>query len=1098
MPGSKNAGKVWKGFSTQDHTRARKQLYRGTFWNQYYIPHARQYLPIQEWRLSSSWGRPGSAWIKADQTPSSKTKAEEKEEEDWYSRYQLQKKKQYDEFMKKMEEDPIGMLFGRKWADWVDGAEARFSHSSDAKDQVTGSASKNGWCTWDLRERPQTTNQEPLKEKSPYRKSPSQSQNVEGRNPEYEIDPITNRRVKKMNLTPKEPVQSDITGTFKVSQGPPSAACDPTHRTQQASEILVKPFQPPKTDLSPPQTHYKDSSPSTSVEGGSAGHKAKDTSDWLAQEGFGQEKIAKIDKQSVPDAKVQTPKIPDGRLESALDRHLQVKVLREQSPDLTKLQYKPEEKKTEDVDLLRSSDVRASAGLRGRPARPAKESDAEKQSRQRKLEDQYHNGSLRREKQLAQEVAEASQQGSQDAQNQRQDGKSYIQTNKDIRPEIRSAEISREWVNNISEPPLKSQTTETCKPTVQASTSVKLDKIQAQIVPLKTRLDSVKADYDALRQRWLDEKRRKEEMTAKKLRDIHEAEINSQKMAMEASETRHGNGVDSCGSSTGGGNATNKPATSLQSYLPGEGDMASNVHEFARRDRWYKKKAPHADQEMDAKLQRLVNDRALIREVRDIYEETYGTIDTKHRQAALDEVKPMSGRSPSSYASDGISQPAQNAHARNASVIPDPSNISPSPLERDTHDFKNYTPSQTTQTSKHSSSSDPLATVQRLFQALRQVQTLVQENRSHLQQLSNPSESQLSSISESSNALAIIQKLFIELRRAQDVVQDQRVDIEQPAELEGSTTQMQALEGRGQSAKDEASKPAADNQSLSEEVPAKGVSDTTYLVNTAKLSDCHTMPASKSINSDSKDVNAPCIYRILAFDSTQKKVISSETTSVAPFSKEQRLLPAEALKIVNNPGRFLPDLMALHNKGYIVVSGTGKTLILKKPASLAEVEQSEHEEALKDINPIDGTLTYQAGHPTLVLKGASKTPFSPEESSSPGEARNAQDMEHPVPRPETPPAPEQPESTSTDSATEPSSAPTSASNLPPSDKVRREEAVFSGPARGNWHDAENKRISKKSKRAMKRSKRLKNMLWTGTLTAACCYAVGVISQMLQH
>ena len=1098
-PGSKNAGKVWKGFSTHDHTRARKQLYRGTFWTQHYTPHVRRYLPIQEWRLSSSWGRSGSDWIKPDQAPTSKTKAEEKTEEDWYSRYQLQKKRQYDDFMKKMEEDPIGMLFGRKWADWVDGAEARFSHPSDAKDRGMGSASKNGWPIWEFRDRPQRSSQEPFEEKSTSRKPPLQGQNTEGKSPEYEIDPITNRRVKKMNVTPEEAVRSDMTGTIKVSQGPVSAARDHTYRTQQASEIPVKPFVPLETNVSSTQTPKKEVSSSTSAEEASSSHEAQDTSGWLAQEGFGQKQVFKVDKQSEPDIEAQKPTNADQRLESALDRHFRVKVSKVQDPNHATLQYKPEEKKTEDVDLLRSSDVRASAGLRGRLA---KENDVEKQSRQRKLEEEYHNGSLRREKQLAQEVAEASRHQSQNAHIEREDGESSVKMKEVGKPRPSSVESSVEWVNHIAEPPPKPQSTETSKPTVQASTSVKLDKIKAQIVPLKARLDAVRADYDALRQRWLEEKRRREEMAAKKMKDLHEAEINSQKMAMEASEIRHSNDARP-GSSTSGASAShstsydaiNKPATSLQSYLPGEGDMASNVHEFARRDRWYKKKAPHANQEMDAKLQRLVNDRALIREVRDIYEETYGTIDTKHRQPALDRDKPESSKSLPPQAFDTVSQPAKKAHAFDSSITPSPSDPSPPQLKRDLETSKDGLPPQV---SNYALSSDPLATVQRLFEALRQVQTLVQHNRTYLKQLSDPSQSQLSSISESSNASAIIQKLFVELRRAQAVVQEQRVDLEQPAKFDEPATQTQASKENDQSAKVKALKSAASNQSRSEQILAKGIGGPSDNANTVKLNDYRTGSGSESITSNSKDVNAPSIYRIMAFDSTQQKVISSETASVAPFSEEQRLLPAEALKLLKNPGKFLPDLMALHDKGYVVVSGTGKTLVLRKPATLAEIKHIKHEKASKELNPIDGTLPYRAGYPSLGFEDVSKSPSSPEENSTPGEERNAQFMGYPDSPLKTPSAPERAEQTSTDPATLESTAPTSESNLPPSDKVRREEAVFSGSTRGNWHEADNKRLSKKNKRAVKRSKKLKNMLWTGTLTAACCYAVGVISQMLQH
>lgn len=88
----------------------------------------------------------------------------------------------------------------------------------------------------------------------------------------------------------------------------------------------------------------------------------------------------------------------------------------------------------------------------------------------------------------------------------------------------------------------------------------------------------------------------------------------------------------------------------------GEGDIDPKVVDFNDPDKVFKKKAPHAtteeDQKHEQKLQAAAaeeqgktqekeKDRALYREVRRIYEEAYGTIDTKHSQGAL---LPESGR----------------------------------------------------------------------------------------------------------------------------------------------------------------------------------------------------------------------------------------------------------------------------------------------------------------------------------------------------------------------------------------------------------------------------------------------------------------------
>ncbi|KAL8940558.1 MAG: hypothetical protein Q9216_002745 [Gyalolechia sp. 2 TL-2023] len=102
-----------------------------------------------------------------------------------------------------------------------------------------------------------------------------------------------------------------------------------------------------------------------------------------------------------------------------------------------------------------------------------------------------------------------------------------------------------------------------------------------------------------------------------------EREKLAQKAAMEAMEIREAEAPTS---------NVHTPATQPEQA---EGDMATNVHEFASRGRWYKRKAPHATQLEQQKAIQLAKDRAFIQEIRGIYEDTYGTIDTKHRQPGI-------------------------------------------------------------------------------------------------------------------------------------------------------------------------------------------------------------------------------------------------------------------------------------------------------------------------------------------------------------------------------------------------------------------------------------------------------------------------------
>ncbi|KAL6717082.1 hypothetical protein ACLMJK_004997 [Lecanora helva] len=1059
----KNAGKIWKGFSTQDHERAHKQLYRGAFWNHRYTPHLRRYLPIYEWRSSSSWNKPGNAWIKINQD----SKVEEKTEEAWYSRYQLEKKRQYDEFMKRMEEDPIGMLFGRRWPNWVDGAGTKTSDAPACKTPAEDGNRKGEWPTWEYRKPPSQGAQKPSEWDVTSKKKPEGSDITGNRDSDYEIDPITNRRIQKTDQTPEK---CDIAGENERLKRSPSDHNNGGFASQQSVKIPVKPFVPTKSNVPTSDKSEKGSLPYTKVEESASGGKVQAEAGWLAQEGFVRDQRWREPERPVPENVVDMPKAADRKLQSALDRHLRDKVPRSQEFGRGKLQYKPEEKTTEDIDLLRTSDVRASAGIKGRSAR---ESHEEKQERQRKLEEKFENESLRRENQLAQEMAGVSAQLSRSLD---VDGERAMRVHNEVLDHAGHESSPAENSGQIAESPAVQGFKEASNSVAKTVTSEKLGKLKAQIVPLKARLDAVKADYDALRQRWLCEKRRRENIAAKRMTDLHEQEVNAQKMAMEAMERRRGkdskseSSINSKDSQSADHATTNEPTMPLRSNLPGEGDMASNVVDFASRDRWYKKKAPHANGEMDAKLRQLSNDRALIREVRDIYEDTYGTIDTNHSQPTIDRecLRPAdSSSSPtaSSIAARGTSQETLS-----------------------------------TQTSKSPPSLDPLVTVQRLFDVLRQAQELVQEHRNFLQQLSNPSEAQVSSVSDSSNALAIIQRLFTELGRVQAFAQDQRTRLEQSTASTQSATALQTSQTYDHFAK-EITKAVSQLATVNRRLLTNSVTadswnkptETRTTMSNNKLSES----GSKATSGGYKEAPSHSIYCILAFDSTMKRVVCAKTSSFAPFSKEQQLLPVDVLKNLNNPGKFLPELLSLYNKGYTVVSGTDKTVVLKKPATAheepiynQEILWDQHDRPidrdLRDPHPIDGTLPREP---------IPRAPSDPEKILSDKKPGKQEAIEHSESSPRAPPASESADPHPKDSA---APAPTSESNLPPSDKVRRKEAVFSGASRRNWHDAENKYLSKKSKRAAKRSKRLRNMLWTGTITATCCYAVGVISQMLQH
>lgn len=889
------------------------------------------------------------------------------------------REKRYLDVMKKAEEDPFGLLFGTYWTGEFKSTCVSDTDGQQSSASVNGqghmpkaekTASNPGAPKDDVRaHRSKTRGEEQSKTKVAFTESGEQ---------EYEIDPITMRKVPKTVPHPAPPAE------FKVDR--------PPKNNQESSDIPIKRFRKPSEDSTSSYLSSKDQMlPNKSSDASSiTPTQPQNAKSWLAREGFGRKLEIASETQPAPKVSEDVKRRAGAtKIESALDRHLKRKSSGGNESEQPALQYWPKENTTDDVDLLRPSDVRASAGLRGRAA---KESDAEKQARQQRLEEEYDKRSLNWEAQLAAEVAA-------EAIEESGNGKDHI---------------AGSWVNLFStnEPSGSQKTTPAEKQVLEPSehgskmpktvTQVNAaypkhaDIIKTQLVPLKVRLDAVRADYEALRQRWLIETRK--ERAKKKANEIHEDEVKAQKQVMEAMEMRSAKHDDAA---LGAGDKVEKKAEprQLQSFLPGEGDMASNVHEFAGRDRWYKRKAPHALED-SVKLQNHAKDRDLIREVRSIYEDRYGTIDTKHKQSAMAEEEDKALNIPE----DKVS-----------SEKPSPEPLSAGPASTDANNFPSLKPEDC----------EALATIQKLVNELRQAQALIQDHRASLQPVVSNKMVQASKAYE--QTVLQIAKSALKLTKTS------------PG-LPGSTLAEFF---------DDAGVPADSQCSARPTTPSSQAKATA------------TIPQNSP---------TPSIYRILAYDPATQKVISSpKTTSLAPFSKEhtQNLMPVEALSVLNNPGKFLPHVMNLYNKGYNVISGASNILVFKREAKGDELAAAKHAEAIRYPNPVDGTVASTGNF-------ASPTGFVNHDS--------------PIPLEEL----EQHHAEGTTAAAEPVTE-TAQDGV---GKVRREEEVFSGRSRGGWQDGNGRRP--KGKGVRRKERRWARVLVTGTVTAACCYAIGVVSEMMRH
>lgn len=78
------------------------------------------------------------------------------------------------------------------------------------------------------------------------------------------------------------------------------------------------------------------------------------------------------------------------------------------------------------------------------------------------------------------------------------------------------------------------------------------------------------------------------------------------------------------------------PSKSNATTVQGEGDFSPDVVKYADSDKWYKQSSPppQPTAEQIAKAQQKLHDEDLVKEVKCIYENAYGTIDAEHKQPA--------------------------------------------------------------------------------------------------------------------------------------------------------------------------------------------------------------------------------------------------------------------------------------------------------------------------------------------------------------------------------------------------------------------------------------------------------------------------------
>ena len=858
-----------------------------------------------------------SSWRRSNNACSGKKRTTDFWEDDWYGRWERDKLKQYEEFVKQVEKDPYSALFGasNKWLGWLhgrsssggatprSGCESSIGDDPSAKDMPYGNTSQD---SNEIKHPPKPTMNDKF----------SSSSSVAEDNG-YDIDPITLRKIPKSSLS--------STSSFPSS---------PPKEEEHAVQVKVKKFRAPNADKK---------SASSSIPSSQADEPASYSSlDWLTREGFRRRKVLiTVDSDQTSSVNVKPNSGP--RLESALDRHLQ-----STPPDAVACRRpKIDSTASRSETLVDATSNRSPEPTAQADERQIAKRTASKRERQETLDKSFDELSIELERKLAKEITTSQRQQNATTVAQTLDNESNLSRAPSSLDPVSSPAVGQPLQGDDD---LGSALTH---PQNSAMTSSHVSSIRAKLVPLKSKIDSLTEDYSALRKRLLEEKRRIEQNQKRKLERRAEAlleeEIKAQKDAMQTMEIERSTGLTE--------NTTSIPASN--GGIQGEGDMASNVHEFAGRARWYKRKAPHAKCEMNARLRKLSNEKAFVREIRNIYEGTYGTIDTKHRQPKQ------------TISRTGASGDGQQFAYDTTKVLSDAEG---SPIR-----------------------------------AKAPFPTKMARLESYL----------IGKIGKSS--------VSDELRRDLEEISKELDMIQKDHKLPKLGVECLASVRR----------------------VISRIHGWTRNSDTKKIS---TAPSRASPTQE------PCDYRILAYDNSAQKVTtakieSHEARGIAGHSVEQSISHPQALNKVRNPGKFLPCLMALHTKGYDVVS-VGKDVLVLKKVREATSGQSEPQ---RRPNPIDGTTTPEVSAGNF----ASPTGYVNYGPTMPPEERKQRPM--------------------------PSQGST--------EKVRRLEDVFSGTS--SQERQENRRLARKARRRARRRQTLKRMLLTGGITAATCYGIGMVVEMTQ-
>lgn len=1122
------------------------------------LPYRRSSYPIyyshgHGWRLASSWGKSRES---GNKIPEDRSKSEADREKEWKSeteRWQEEVNTYLDRLRKRVESQPYDSLFGSSmkngvwnpwgvdWDNWMRnlGWKDLVGGKLDRTKPESGTGASQG-------------HEEGKESKQPAASAFSSDTSTES----SDIDLITLRRRRKDTLDTQASKKSDNSTEydipvkkFKPSETPENSNLEGS----QGGKLPRRPGSEKATNVQRPVEPAEPAAPPADI----SKPLAMPPKTWLAKEGFSEvvksrgkdEMFHKATNESAPAPSVA----PSPKLESSLERHRRTVGPHTWEPKSPRssLSYSPEENKTEDIDLLRASNVRAAAGHLKRPSQETAEA---REARQKILTATFEKRQQDLEQKFVSEVrqlAATEGQPQNDKDPLRSATRQRNASGKQGEGEHQGSSLIFEGLNlnkiSSDEQPSANVDAWEYDLTPKGLETAYQDKLDNKVQSLE--------NYYARQQQELVEA---EMVEKRKAADAALAEeIKAQKAAMMALEDRR------CG--------VWQPRNE-NAPVRGEGNLAS-------LSRWYKGRAPHAAQPVGQKAK----DVSLVREIRQIYEDRYGTIDAQHRQpggvpslegredpAVQEGLRAYSERAAVEYSGSGNAVTASSTDLEQSAVQEglreydeklaaegDGLDMGGRTTLTDREDqavpnaLREYDEKTTEQESTLVTPGKPaLNDLQDpgVQEGLREYDEKMAENQEILGsgyevasiELTDPAVQE--GLREYDEKIAIGEGIL----GANDAVassKEGRSVQEGLREYDGKIAAEKGILGAGHKAtSSELVDPAVqdalceyDEKAAVEDItpPTKGRIASTDLDN----QEIALLAAQGSRNTEAKAQSnifltaqdksplarpATSTYKILAYDQTTDSIATATTTSPLHESLSSPRSASSILTHLENPAKYFDHFEPLEAAGYELVAGSRKSLIFKKI-------RGEDRSNLKAMpNTTDESL--RAGSSTVasnignlkILEQAKQqlepheTPVVQPEAFQRNRVKTGTEQLPNSLNPIEGAAANKVSSTATNSITDASheSSPSTLSSEAPSPlstsqtktPIRREEEVFSG--RNIIHEQRHERkrqrrliahaLRGQESRERSRRKRqkvwrnVKRFFWTGTWVAGCCYLVGAL------